>query len=90
MNFFIATFLLIGILGSSLIIAFSEKIKTAAVESLTQIIKEGASQGAPAAGSKFKTPSSTGQSEDKWVPDGFRGPTGEPHIIGPKGSPPGY
>ena len=27
---------------------------------------------------------------DKWVPEGFKGPTGEPHIIGPKSDPPNY
>ena len=26
----------------------------------------------------------------KFIPPGFRGPTGEPHIIGPSGPPPNY
>ena len=37
-----------------------------------------------------KPTSSDASPEPKWVPPGFRGPTGKPSIIGPSGNPPNY
>jgi hypothetical protein len=34
--------------------------------------------------------STLNSSTQKWIPPGFKGPTGPPHIIGPSGPPPDY
>ena len=46
--------------------------------------------GTAPAGTHLGTPNSSPTSTKKFVPQGFVGPTGQPHVIGPSGPPPNY
>lgn len=92
-KYLIFALLVIGVGGSLMVFLFTEQIQNRIVELLTEIIADRESFRAKP--SNTTTTPVVGQeqglnTEPKFMPEGFRGPTGPPSIIGPPGPPPNY
>jgi len=90
MSSFVATFLIIGIASSIFIVSFSEQIKGVVLDVLIRAVSHDISPTPSAKSPVDEQQSQTASTTPKWVPPGFNGPTGKPHIIGPSSNPPNY
>jgi hypothetical protein len=89
MNSLVVAFVIIGIVGSILVVVFSEEIRAVVLDVLIKITSENTAKPpedeTPQNGAPPQRPT-----EPPWIPPNFIGPSGEPRIIGPKSNPPNY
>ena len=76
------------IVGLLSFLSFYKETQTRALDSLEEK-GDGVEASAETAAAPTQEPSQTATTT-KFVPRSFKGPTGEPRIIGPKGPPPNY
>jgi len=80
------------VIAAILIVAcavFILQLRLGVLDTLSNIFKNsGSSVTQPT--SQTKQPLSGSTIQQKWVPPGFIGPSGQPQIIGPSGPPPNY
>ena len=90
MKSFLFALVLLTLVISLTIVYFRDQIGAAALDALIQITKTDIAPADESADADEKIAEPAPLPEPKWVPEGFRGPTGEPKIIGPKSNPPNY
>ena len=92
MKFLIFAITIIAIVGVLLFAFFSGEVKIQIIRSLFGMITSIPTSSPMISGKNMNDARNPppASATPKFVPPGFRGPTGEPHVVGPSGPPPNY